>query len=346
MTISNRYQRLLRRRAPPEARMLAKFSEAYEKHVGEATKYLLGAMRAVDSTYTKRMVEQGDRVENQLTVRLKPYYPALDYRRQGSVSNFTHIRYYSDVDILVIIDTFVTLEAPQQPTFPYTGDCNHDLLVLRAHCKRELASAFHAAKINDEGATCIVAEGGSLACPVDVVPSNWFDTNAYKRGDGHHTRGIMVLNKKSLTRAKNFPFLFNFRLEEHDKTRFGAPRMLIRLLKSIKADHEEESNTEIGFSSFDICSLIYRMPDQFLSVSLYHPLDIIRNLLTWIESVTTYNSIRESLAAIDDSRLIFDKPEKLPSLKIICSDLKAIYNAAVLENGGYKIATEDHLAAA
>lgn len=249
MAISNRYQRLLRRRAPVEDRVIAKFSESYEKKSGESTKYLLGAMRAVDASYTKRMVEQGDRVQNQLSSRLKDLYPALDFRRQGSVSNHTHIRYYSDVDVLVIIDRFISLEPPQVPLNPYRGVPTDDLLELRKCCAGALEIAFPVANINNAGATCIVLDGGSLACPVDVVPSNWYDTNAYANGQGVHTRGIMVLNKNDMVRTKNFPFLFNARLQAHDSGRFGIPRMLIRLLKSIKADHEEELAAELEISS-------------------------------------------------------------------------------------------------
>ncbi len=346
MALSDRYQRLLGRRAPAQDRALAKFSEAYEQTPGEATKYLLGAMRAVESGYTQRMAEQGDRVENQLATRLHELYPALIFRRQGSVSNDTHIRYYSDVDVLTIIDKFYTLEPPQKPLIPYAGVPIDDLLELRQYCVRELKIAFPTAKVNDEGSTCIAIEGGSLTCQVDVVPSNWFDTNDYANGNGDHTRGIMVLNKKEKTRTTNFPFLFNVRLNEHDVARMGAPRMLVRLLKSVKADHEEESSKEIYFSSFDICSLVYRMPDIYLQVNLYHPLDIIRNLLEWINRVTQVQALRDALMAIDDSRLIFNEPDKVLALKALHSDLKPIYDAAVVENGGYKILSEAHLAAA
>lgn len=346
MAMSDRYQRLLRRRAPLEERALLKFAEAYEKTPGEATRYLLGAMRAVDSQYTKRMVEQGDRVENQLDTRLKPLYPYLGFRRQGSVSNLTHIRYYSDVDVLVIIDKFVTLEPPQRPDVPYTGVPTDDLLELRKLCARELVNAFPQARINDEGTTCIVIDEGSLKCPVDVVPSNWYDTNAYANGQGAHTRGVMVLNKKEMTRAKNYPFLFNFRLDTHDRARMGAPRMLIRLLKSVRADLEEESSRELKLSSFDICSLVYRMPDIYLQVNLHHPLDIVRNLLAWIDRVVQVQPLRDALMVVDDSRIIFDTPEKGPALRMLHAELNAIYDSAVRENGGYKMFTEAHVAAA
>ncbi len=106
MSINNRYDNLLRRRASLEDRSLYYFSESFEKEKGEYTKYILGAMKPVEAKYTKRLIEQGDRVESQLAGRLDVEYSNLEFRRQGSVSNNTHIKYYSDVDVLVVIDKF------------------------------------------------------------------------------------------------------------------------------------------------------------------------------------------------------------------------------------------------
>jgi hypothetical protein len=305
----------------------------------------LGALAPVDSKLTRRLVEQGDRVEQQLATRLAALYPDLQFRRQGSVSNLTHIRYYSDVDLLTIIDKFFTLEPPQTPANPYKGIPVDDLIELRQRCVRELTIAFPAVTINDTGATAIVLEGGSLICPVDVVPSNWYDTNAYAEGQGVHTRGIMVLNRDDMTRAKNYPFLFNHRLDFHDNARQGVPRMLIRLLKTEKADREEETHTELAFSSFDICSLVYRMPDSYLNVYANQPLSIILALLTWIYHVLSTTDTQNSLSVIDDSRLIFDGPEKHTALAKIYADLHQDYKEAEKEQSGRVLATEAHFGA-
>jgi hypothetical protein len=300
-------------------------------------------MAPVAPALTQRLVEQGDRVENQLTTRLSAGYPALQFRRQGSVSNFTHIRYYSDVDILTIIDKFYTLEPPQQPAIPYQGEPIDDLIELRKHCVRELEAAFPSASVNDDGSTSIVLEGGSLACSVDIVPSNWYDTNAYAAGEGEHTRGIMVLNKEERTRMRNYPFLFNHRLDVHDRARTGVPRMLIRLLKSEKADHEEESGTELEASSFDICSIVYRMPDSYLDVPLRQPLRIILALLKWLYHVLSTTDLQKSLKVIDDSRLIFDSSEKASALGKIYADLYEDYSEALKEQAGHVLITEAHI---
>lgn len=341
MSISNRYNRLLNRRAPSQDRTIQKFAEAYESVLGEYSKYLIGAIKPVDNNYTKKLIEQGDRVENQLQTRTKDTYPTLDFRRQGSVSNNTHIKYYSDVDVLVIIDKFISLEEPQVPKSPYNGDPKNDLLELRQKCYNELNVAFPKVIIDNSGATALSLEGGSLICKVDVVPSNWYNTNNYANTGLDYYRGIMVLNKDKMERIKNAPFLFNYRINEKDIQCNGVVRMLVRLLKTLKAD-AEESKQSIDFSSYDICSSAYRIPNDFLKFQLNEPLDIIRNFLLWMKKIIDDNELRKTLKVVDDTRVIFDESNKLNEFIKLYNDLLELYNGALNENQ-LKLITEAHL---
>ena len=344
MSIDDRYERLLRRRAPSLERVLTKFAEAYEQQPGKWTKYILGAVAAVGKKRTETLNEQGTRVEEQLAARLKTPYPHLAFRRQGSVSNNTHIRYYSDVDVLTIIDKFEALEYPQQPKTPYTGNPEQDLLDLRNTAAKELASAFPAAKIDNTGSTSVGLTGGSLLCKVDVVPANWLNTNAYAAGAGENTRGIEVLSKEKMQRISNYPFLFNSRLDAHDARRTGIPRMLVRLLKTVKADYQEENpKQQVALSSFDLCSLVYRMPDAYLGSPVNQPLDIVRNLLLWLAHLHASEDVRSSLNVIDDSRKIFNEAQKVSDLVTLYAELRPVYEGAVKEQGGYGYVTEAHL---
>lgn len=330
MKIQERYQRLLSRRAPSEDRGIASFSESFESQQGEFTKYILGALKPVEQKYTARLIEQGDRVENQLQKRILTYYPSIEFRRQGSVSNLTHIRFYSDVDVLVIIDKFYSMEPPQQPTIPYLGVPVDDLLELRKKCASELSQAFPAATVDNSGSSAINLSGGSLACDVDIVPANWYNTNLYAQQPLEHLRGIQILNKDEAARKKNYPFLFNHRISESDRVRLGATRMLIRLLKTIRSDSEEEKKP-IDFSSFDICSVVYAMPDQFFKFSMKAPLEIIKNLEQWMSAILNFNTIRDALMVVDDSRKLFDKQEKAVEFAKLRDDLLAVYNGAKQE---------------
>lgn len=339
-----RYERLLNRRASATKRILERYSENFEAQPGENAKYLIGAMAPVDKASTAKLVQEGDRVEAQLKTRLQPKYSGIEFRRQGSVSNDTHIKYYSDIDLLTIIDKFITLEPPQVASPSYSGEPVDDLLELRKDCVGHLKSAYPAVTVDDTGSTSIAMRGGSLACEVDVVPANWYDTMAYAQGQGAHTRGIMVLNRDEKKRHKNYPFLFNHRINAHDVQNLGAPRALIRLLKSVKADYDEENpTTPANISSFDLCSVVYRMPFSVLIAPRNEPLKIVGNLLTWLDVILGKDEVRAGLKVIDDSRNIFDDAAKVRGLRVVRDDLAVVYYAAVMEAQHRQILTEAHL---
>lgn len=344
MNIDHRYRRLLERRIPVGEQMI---KEAYEGVTGSNTRYILGAMAPVGPARTKRLEEQGDRVENQLRNRLTPEYPGLSFRRQGSVSNRTHIRYYSDVDVLVLIDKFHTLQHPLVPPNPYKGDVINDILVLRGRCRDELKKAFYEATVDDVGSTAVSMSGGSLACAVDIVPSNWYNTVAYTQSNQEHDRGVQVLNKVTRERKENYPFLFNHRLAIQDSMFKGVTRMLIRLIKSVREDYlDENPKAAIDFSSFDICSIVYRMPREYYESNLQEPLSIVSNCLLWLATVAENQELRANLAVVDDTRKIFDTDEKLPGMVLIMNDLYKTWQVAVEEQAArISFKTNAHLAA-
>lgn len=340
MNITARNARILDRRTPAENRSILAM-EAFKKEFDEYTRYAITAMKQIDPTYTQKLIEQGNRIENQLQKRLQAEYPDIEFRRQGSVSNNTHIRYSSDVDVLVLIDKFHFLEEPLKPSRPYKGDPDQDLLDLREYCVQHLDKAFPEANIDNEGANSIEIEGGSLYCKVDVVPASWLDTVNFTTYGNEFYRGVQILNKKEKKRNKNYPFLYNHLLDLQDQERNGIPRMMIRLLKTLKADALDEGN-EIDFSSYDIASLVYRLPDSYLP-PYNQPLSIINNLLSWIYDVYQNQNLQNELKVIDDSRVIFDKNYKLTELASLYKELYELYENMNSENPYGTFITEKHL---
>ena len=94
--------------------------EVYRKMTdhGSAVRYAVGAMQPVNPGYTKVTYGEGDRIQNQLEKALTGNLKC-QYEYQGSVTNNTHIKAHSDIDLLAIIQAFVTLELPQKPSSPY-----------------------------------------------------------------------------------------------------------------------------------------------------------------------------------------------------------------------------------
>lgn len=343
MNATERYERLLGRRAPNDDRLYRRYAEGFEFERGSAIKFLLGAMKAVDQTYTSRLKGEGDRVEHQIVTRLEDEYPGLACRRQGSVSNNTHIRYYSDVDVLSIIDKYFSLEPPQKAASPYSGDPVDDLSTLRQNCLQKLERAFPAVDFDDSGSTAIAMSGGSLICKVDVVPANWYNTNAFATSGAERDRGVQVLDRSTGKRNANYPFLHNYRINQLDHNYAGVPKMLMRLLKTVRSDLEETEGNP-GCSSYDLCSLVYRMPPQFLVVQLNRPLDIIENLLVWLRATLESEELQSSLKVVDDTRVIYKDETVKNGVSRVRSTLAEIHAEAERELGGLALISESHVA--
>lgn len=104
----NRLERLEARRTDPlvkEARLL---NEVYGRIAqSESVRYAIGAMQPIDPEYTKNTYREGDRVRNQLETNLSM---VCEYEYQGSVTNDTHIRARSDIDLLTLTCRYGNLE--------------------------------------------------------------------------------------------------------------------------------------------------------------------------------------------------------------------------------------------
>lgn len=301
-------------------------TESYEQLVeNDLYKYVVGAMKPVDDIYTKNTYKEGERIKNQLD-KIKTPLLGFDYRYQGSVTNNTHIKAHSDIDVLVIIDKFTTIESPQVVTNPYRGNPVDDLVELRELCFEHLNKSFPEAIVDNSGAKSIAVEGGSLRRKIDVVPSNWYDTNEYKEKQDETYRGIYILDYKKKTRYPNTPFKHNKLLEIKDNNTQGKFKMIVRLLKTLKADADEE----INFSSYDIAALMYCMPDRDYNLS-FNEILLMKNSIVYIEYILKNNNERISLDVPDCSRKIFDKDDEkvkelkklLKELKLVCTDLES-----------------------
>lgn len=315
--VMQRLAQLEARRIAPEDRLI--FNEGYKTiKYPENTKYALGAMMPVDAKYTNVTLEQADRVQNQLQQNLSS---SPEYRHQGSVSNDTHVRFHSDIDLLVITEEFYSLEQPQVPTIRYTGDPIKEILDLRSQCNQILKDKFPETIVNNAGAKSISIEGGSLKRKVDVVPSNWFDSNEYNEKKLDYLRGIQVTDKETKTRITNYPFKHNYMLNARDQRFHDNLKKVIRLLKNVRSD----SDGKIDFSSFDIAGIAYHMPDVYLNITPHFPLPLSFNSQLWIKYLLDNESYRKSLYVVDGTRKIFDDDQKkMKELSKIYSELSEL----------------------
>jgi hypothetical protein len=284
---------------------VARNSQSYDRvRQPESIKYAIGAMQPVDDEYTANTYKEGDRVKNHLAAKLPENGIGVEFEYQGSVTNNTHVKAHSDIDLLTIHAAFFTLEPPQTPAYPYRGDPVQDLVQLRQVSARIIKSAFPQVEVDESGSKSLTLSGGSLKRKIDVVPANWFDTNAYARTRQRHQRGIMILDYKTKERPQNLPFLHNHRIDAFDGQMNGNMRKATRLLKNLKYDADRTVNV----SSYDIAALTYNMPNYLLDVPAWHELRLVSNCASFLLSVIADSSLRERLVVPDGSRKVFGTP--------------------------------------
>ncbi|WP_315335269.1 hypothetical protein [Pseudomonas grimontii] len=292
--------------------------EAWEHRVKDKpnTTFALGAMQEVDPTYTRISIETAERVSNQLSKRTSGN---LEFELQGSVPLNVHIRGVSDVDLLAIEADFHTYDArghmstSGQYRSPTSRTSVGVLTARRGEIGRALRDAFPAATIDTSGSKAIKLQGGSLARPVDVVPSHWHDTITYQASGQKHDRAVTILDSHKSTTIENWPFLHIKKVRERCETTGGGLRKSIRLCKNIKAELEAEGKP-VTISSFDIASIMYHANMHSLSAGAYYELAILAETQRYLDYLWNNKEEARRLVVPDGSRFIFNTEDKFNGL--------------------------------
>lgn len=277
-------------------------TESFNKRAyGSSTTYALEAMEEISREYTNNTYKQVERVQNQLKPGLKEYGIDVEFRYQGSVPVNTHIKLYSDIDLLTIHQRFYSLEPPLVPAYPYNGDPLADLKDMRIKTFRILDTVFTACDIDDKGSKALTISGGSLNRKIDIIASNWYNSVSYDKYTLETNRGINILDRDNNRRITNYPFLHMYYINEKDQQVGGNEKRLIRLLKSIKADADED----IKVSSYDIASLVYRMDNALLVTTKNERVRLLQNCNHYFSKLLNNSVLRDSLYVANGTRKIF-----------------------------------------
>jgi hypothetical protein len=299
---ASRIDKLRARRLDPLIKV-GGMNEVYDRIANEdsAVQYAIGAMQPIDSDYTKRTIEERARVEKQLEDGYITAGLAIEFDYQGSVTNDTHIRAHSDVDLLTVEQRWHAIQPPNKPTNPYVGDPIQDLREIRANTSKILRSAFPAAIVDESGSKAINISGASLRRRIDLIASAWWYTVEYVQNNQKYWLGIEILDDKKGQRVSNKPFLHNKRIDERDVATKGDVRKLIRLLKSLKYD----SDDKIDLTSYDIAGIVYNIIDDGLIVNPGHDLVLVKNCQTYLHHLLNDKSYRDSIDMPNKMRKVF-----------------------------------------
>lgn len=309
------------------------FGEAYEKRTSnKATKYALGAMQEVDPRSTQISYEEAEKVERNLKEGLQSEGLFPDFRLQGSVPLNVHIRGISDVDLLVIEGHYlsrVQCEGSLKSYLPYTGrgELIDDVLFLRSKSEDVLVRRFWGATVDTSPAKSIQLSDGAFRRKVDVVPSNWLDTDSYQRTLEESRRGVQIVNKHTREHISNYPFTYIAEIAEKARQTQEGARMGIRLAKNVKNDAE----AEIALSSYDIGSLVYHCPNHYITHLVARDLMILSGVERWFDELSRDYKRASSFMTPDGTRRILDETAKWEGLRKLSSELTDLAQAVERE---------------
>lgn len=303
-------------------------TEAWQKRATTAqpnTRYALGAMQEVGPDSTRISLETAERVRNQLEKGLTAAGLSVEFRLQGSVPSNTHIRGVSDVDLLNL-DTSFFIYAPYGAlagTYYAAAPGRNSITVLtdlRTQAEKILKSKFPEATVDCSGGKAINISGGSLARPVDVVPSHWYNTAEYQRTLSETERGVVILDRKVPETHDNWPFKHIALIGDRDTLSYGGLKKAIRLAKNVKSDAEADG-TKITLPSFDIAAAMYHADLVTLQAGALYELAILAETQRHLDWLTRNESEAQKLRVPDGSRPIFNTPEKLRGLRALSVEM-------------------------
>lgn len=302
MNYSEKLNRLYKRQNPfstsSYSQIFSSANESVKDEFYEAQEYAKRAMDELPKRSTEISYEEGERVKSHLKDELPIYGFNPTFRYQGSVPCRTHIKYHSDIDLLVIIDKFETCENVARVRNPYHGNPIKDLEQLRAACIKILKENYTVADV-EKHAKSIKISGGSLRRQIDVVPSNWYNTESWYQYNQEFYRGIQILNSKERQRIKNYPFLNIHLIDEKDSRTSFRYRPLVRLAKTLK----EDADVPINISSYDIQALFYNMDDTWFQADVNN---LVYSASKYLYKLKNNARIYGSLEVPDKTRKISD----------------------------------------
>lgn len=319
--------RLNRLAMDSQREVLAKslMTESWQKRQGNKpfTQYAIGSMQEVGADYTRISLETARRVGAQLNQGLTSEDYSVDFRLQGSVPLNVHIRGVSDVDLLNLDTSFRTYDPAGVWSSGglYTSPTHRTslgvLTSLRKEAEKILITKYPAADVDCTGSKAINISGGSLARPVDVVVSHWYDCAAYQQSGQEHDRGVTILDKKVATTIDNLPFLHIKRVTDLDITTAGSLKKAIRLCKNVRSDAEKD----IALPSFDIAALMYHADQNALRAGCVYELAILAETQRFFDYLHYNKDYAKTLSVPDESRKILNTPEKVAAITSISIEL-------------------------
>ncbi|EMY3554972.1 hypothetical protein [Flavobacterium psychrophilum] len=301
--------------------------------------YIRFSMKGVEPEYTQKSKDAGERVKEHLSKELND----ITFKYQGSVMTDTHIKGFSDIDLLTISEKFYQADKTKIKTLlenseqrvkfsssvpklekeinasSYQGNALQDLSSLRLDSEKILMGVYTNCETNKPKS--IKIKNLSLNREVDVVIANWYDDISSVINDKGDYRGVQVYNKDTNSRGNaDYPFLSIRRINERSSITNGRLKRMIRFMKNSKANSEQD----IDLSSFDINAICYDINiDDYKTLSFYELVPIIYNQM---KKIATDETKADNLVSVDGREYIFrNNNSKKENLKKLLAEVEGVF---------------------
>jgi len=252
-------------------------------------KYLMESMVRIDKKYNDRTLEAAKRVQNHLEAGLELHFSRA-YRTQGSVMTSTNIKVHSDFDLLTIIDRYHFTGYGVPNDNPYTeSDPNDDIKKLRKQSTMIMENKYD--DVDKTGKKSISIYNKALRRKVDIVFCFWQNSKEYEDTKNEYYRGIYLFDFIKNEKILDYPFAhINQVNSKGDSTNDGS-RKGIRLLKTLKADSDEE----IDLSSFHLTTIVHSIENSDLYYTTGNEIKIAKAISNQLQRLITDSVYRQNV---------------------------------------------------
>ncbi len=281
-------------------------------------KYLMEAMQRIDRKYNDKTTEAAKRVQNHLDSGYDLHF-SIAYRTQGSISTSTNIKIHSDFDLLTIIDRYHYLGQGLPNNDPYTAsNPNSDIKELRKQSEDIMEKIYD--EVDKDGVKSISIFNKALNRKVDIVFCFWYNTEKYVDTSSEYYRGIYLFDFEKEQKILDYPFAHISQVNTKGDSTNDGSRKAIRLLKTLKADAEEE----IDLSSFHLTSIVHSIDNSLIHYSSGQELNIAKQTSSEIGNLISSPTYRKSVKSPNGTENPFNDDKTVPELRKLKADLDSL----------------------
>ncbi len=279
-----------------EAYLSSSFHE-YENY-GPWTKYLLECTKPLDLSYRKTVFRVTGEMIKKFESELNHENFKIDIRYQGAIQSNTQVHLLGDVEILVIL-------TPRSKEKASKSVEKLGTLLMSA-----LSSSSLFDKVDFSSKTNIELVAKYPQAQVSVLPTVWIDTQSYKESRREIDRGVAEYDFLKRTRRSYLPFRNIARINFKDLQVRGNLKRIIRLVRCLQLDSEEN----INLNHYEIACMLYNLREKKLDISQDYILTLLPKVSLYLEKLVKFDMLKRVISPSRKELVFINEEEKKPEL--------------------------------